>query len=113
RAEAMGYMGGGPDGDKGIEIALRPQDKRKNIVIPMVRRLALCGRVTRNGESKKSSMSVFRFDPESKTLSDTYPPVTEPDGSYWFSDLEPGTYYLRGGGNTWYPGSLCFSRAKS
>jgi hypothetical protein len=113
RAETMGFMNAGPDGDKGIEITLRPHDKRKKIVIPMVRRLALCGRVTRNGEGKQWSMSVLRYDPEFGTLSETYPPVTQPDGSYWFSDLEAGTYYLAGGGNIWYPGSVCFSRAKS
>jgi hypothetical protein len=112
RAEAMGYMNGGPDGDKGIEISLRPHDKRKKIVIPMVRRVALCGKVTENGKPKATSMSVVRYDPEFATLTETYPPGTEPDGSFWFSDLEPGTYYLRGGGLTWYPGSFSFSGAK-
>ncbi|MGA2965988.1 MAG: carboxypeptidase-like regulatory domain-containing protein [Terriglobales bacterium] len=111
RAEAMGFMNSGRDGDEGIKITLRPHDKRKGVVIPMVRRLALCGEVTENGNPKQSFMSVFRYDPEFGTLSNTYPPGTEPNGSYWFSDLEPGTYYLRGD-MTWYPGSFSFSGAK-
>jgi len=100
RAEAFGFMSAAPSGHE-TEITLRPNEKRKGVTIAMVRRRAICGRVTENGKPKQTWMNAFRYDTEFGTLSDTSPPSTEADGSFWISDLDPGTYYLRAY-MTWY-----------
>jgi protocatechuate 3,4-dioxygenase beta subunit len=109
RAEAFGFMSAAPSGHE-TEITLRPNEKRKGVTIAMVRRRAICGRVTENGKPKQTWMNAFRYDTEFGTLSDTSPPSTEADGSFWISDLDPGTYYLRAY-MTWYPGSYSFNGA--
>jgi hypothetical protein len=109
RAEAVGFMTAASDG-AGAEIVLHPNEKRKDVTVSMVRRRAVCGRVTENGKSKATFMNAFRYDPEFGTLLDTEPPSTDTDGSFWISDLDPGTYYLRAG-MTWYPGSFSFNGA--
>ncbi len=112
RAEAFGFMSADPSGHE-TEITLRPNEKRKGVAIAMVRRRAICGRVTENGRPRLRTMWVnaFRYDPEFGALSMTFLPSTDADGTFRFADLDPGTYYLQGY-TTWYPGSFNFNDAK-
>jgi protocatechuate 3,4-dioxygenase beta subunit len=114
RAEASGFMSAMPDGEVGTRITLRAHEKRKGVTIAMVHLRALCGLVTEEGTPKQTWVEVFRYDPEVNMLYKTSPQrvlTTEKDGRYSFTDLAPGTYYLRAY-MTWYPGAYSFSDAK-
>jgi len=108
-ATASGFMTASPDT---TQVVLKAGEKRTGFTLEMVRRRALCGRVTENGEPKTTWVDAYRYDPEFDSLKSVFLPNTDKDGSYRFTDLEPGTYYLQGY-TTWYPGSRDFTHAQA
>ena len=111
RAGAFGYMAADASNTDETVITLHPRENRRGIAVALIQRPVLCGRVTENGKPRQTFMSVLRFDPKSGEISNTFPPDTEADGSFWLSDLDPGIYYLRAY-MTWYPGSFSFNGAE-
>jgi hypothetical protein len=105
-AHAFGFLVDAPQ-----TITLRKGEKRKNVIVQFAPRTIICGRVTEDGKPKKTWASVYRYDPQYGTLIRSFFPSTEPDGSFSYDDLVPGTYFLQGY-TTWYPGSLSFNGAK-
>ena len=93
-----------------MEVTLHAGEKRTGVTVPMVRRQMVCGRVTENGVPLKRPTWVlaYRYDKGTGEISRSALPATEPDGTYRFDDLTPGTYYLQGA-TTWYPGSSASS----
>jgi hypothetical protein len=112
RAEAAGFMSAPPQ-IEGMEITLRTGEKRTGVIVRMVRRQIVCGRVTENGVPRESPTWVwaYRYDKETGEISRTFLPATEPNGTYRFDNLGSGTYYLQGY-TTWYPGSFNFNGAQ-
>jgi hypothetical protein len=110
-AKATGFISVGSGDDNGITITLQPNEHRTGVTIPMVPSRSLCGHVTEGGTPKPTWVSAYRYDSIRGTLTRTFRPNTNEDGSYRFADLDPGTYYLQGY-MTWYPGSFSFNGAK-
>ncbi|MGO8789971.1 MAG: collagen binding domain-containing protein [Terriglobia bacterium] len=113
-AEASGFMCATPVRGADAPITLHANEKRKGVMIALIPRRVLCGRVTENGIPRKTWMNAFLYKPEFGTLSQplvSSVPSTGADGSYRITDLAPGTYYLQGY-TTWYPGSFSFNGAK-
>lgn len=101
-AEASGFMLAPTGNDRPITITLRANEMRGGVRISMVPVTQVCGRITDNGAPRKSSLKAWRLDPEFGTLSESKIVSTGDDGSYRFSDLAPGTYFVETN-TAWYP----------
>jgi hypothetical protein len=111
RAEASGFIAARASSDTEELIVLHVNETRKDVRITMVPATQVCGRVTEDGTAKKTWVDAWRLNPENDTLSRNFLPSADADGSYRFSDLAPGTYFLQGY-TTWYPGVASFADAK-
>jgi hypothetical protein len=75
-----------------MEITLRTGEKRTGVIVQMVRRQIVCGRVTGNGVPRERPTWVwaYRYDKEPGEISRTFLPATEPNGIYRFHNSAPG-----------------------
>ncbi len=110
-AEGAGFMptkygAEGPE-QSGAVIELKPGQRRKGIVLTLVPKRVVCGKVTdeRGNPLPKVEVYAFRHLKGSMWLAGGTYTNTDDEGGYRLPDLEPGEYFLEAGMSTWSIGS--------
>jgi hypothetical protein len=92
-------------------ITVQPEKESSGLVLALTPKPVLCGHVTENGQSRKSILWFYHYDPERGTLIEhLVPNETEANGTFRITDVPPGNSYLKAY-QTWFPTSYSFNGA--
>ena len=110
------------------EIRLHPGEKQERITIELAYKTSICGHITRdiapghewggtegppNIVPADTTITYYRFNAAFNVLEGETKFDTDKDGAFFrITGLDPGTYFVRSGRSTWYPGTNTFAEAK-